>query len=91
MIKVTRLGSKGGEYAINAELIEHVEATPDTVITLTTGNKLLVQESLDEVIQRVIEYRRQISAARPARAGGSRAPRSRSGKSQPAKDPGGNE
>jgi len=60
MIKVTRLRATVPELVINAELIETVEANPDTVITLTTGNRIIVQESVDEVIRRVVEYRRAI-------------------------------
>lgn len=67
MIKVTRLGSKSGEFAINAELIEMVEATPDTVITLTSGDKLIVKESVDEVIERVVAYKRQVFQRGPGR------------------------
>ncbi|MHB9145600.1 MAG: flagellar FlbD family protein [Symbiobacteriia bacterium] len=71
MIKVTRLGTKETELAINADLIELVEATPDTVITLTTGNKLLVRESVDEIIHRVIAYRRETQPDPARQAGGS--------------------
>lgn len=60
MIKVTRLSGTAPELVINAELIETVEANPDTVITLTTGNRIIVQESVDEVIRRVVAYRRAI-------------------------------
>lgn len=56
MIKVTRLDHS--ELIVNAELIETVEATPDTVITLTNGKKLVVCEGVDEIIHRVLEYRR---------------------------------
>lgn len=55
MIKVTRLN--GTETVINADLIESVEATPDTVISLTTGHKYVVHESVDEVVARVLAYR----------------------------------
>jgi flagellar protein FlbD len=58
MIKLTRLSRE--PLVLNSDLIEHVEANPDTVITLTTGQKLRVSESADEVIQRVIEFRRAI-------------------------------
>ncbi|MDI6703081.1 MAG: flagellar FlbD family protein [bacterium] len=58
MIKVTRLN--GSEYVINAHQIESIEATPDTVITLISGRKLVVQESVDKIIQDVIEYRRKL-------------------------------
>ena len=58
MIKVTRLGGK--ELVVNADLIRFVEATPDTILSLTTGEKLVVQESVDEIIRRVIEYGRAL-------------------------------
>ncbi|HWI51249.1 MAG TPA: flagellar FlbD family protein [Symbiobacteriaceae bacterium] len=60
MIKVSRLRSHEAELVLNAELIETVEATPDTVITLTTGHKVIVQESVDEVIRLVVAYKRSI-------------------------------
>jgi flagellar protein FlbD len=62
MIKVTRLGGK--ELVVNADLIRFVESTPDTIISLTTGEKIMVQEGVDEVIRRVIEYGRAVRALR---------------------------
>lgn len=58
MIEVTRLN--GQLLVVNAELIETVEATPDTVVTLTTGRKLVVREPVAEVARRVIAYRRAL-------------------------------
>jgi len=58
MIHVTRLN--GAKFVLNAELIREVESTPDTIITLATGEKMMVLESVDEVVASVIEYRRQI-------------------------------
>lgn len=58
MIYVTRLNHTS--VVLNSDLIEHVETTPDTVISLTTGQKLMVLESADEIIARVIRYRRSI-------------------------------
>ncbi|MDF2820720.1 MAG: flbD [Clostridiales bacterium] len=58
MIKVTRFNSN--MITINAEIVETIEETPDTVITLTNGKKYIVQESLDEVIKLIIEYKRSI-------------------------------
>ncbi|MCI8372758.1 MAG: flagellar FlbD family protein [Lachnospiraceae bacterium] len=58
MIEITRLNGK--ELIINAELIETVEETPDTVITLTNGKKLIVKESRQEVKNLVISYKRDI-------------------------------
>ncbi len=57
MIKVTRLN--GQEIVVNADLIEYLEASPDTIIALTNGKKIMVKESVDEVIEKVIEYRRK--------------------------------
>ena len=58
MISVTKLN--GQEMVINAELIEIVEKTPDTIISLVTGKKYMVRESVEEIIVRVIEYRKQL-------------------------------
>ncbi len=58
MIKVTRLN--GRPFVINAELIQFIEETPDTVITMTTHEKVLVKESADEVIRRVVEFGRSV-------------------------------
>ncbi len=58
MIEVTRLNGKG--LMINAELIERVEESPDTVITLTTGNKLIVKESRQEIKNLVILYKKEV-------------------------------
>lgn len=58
MIKVTRLN--GQPFVINAELIRSVEALPDTTITLINGDKLLVQESMEDVIERAVEYGRSL-------------------------------
>lgn len=58
MIKLRRINNK--EFVVNADYIEFVESTPDTVITLTNGIKLVVKESVDEVIEKVIEYKKRI-------------------------------
>ena len=62
MIKVTRFNDS--ELVVNAELIEFVEATPDTVITLTNGKKLLVKESVQDVIDLVLGYRKKVGFIR---------------------------
>jgi len=54
MIKLTRLG--GEPFLLNAELIQYVEARPDTFITLTGGDRLVVAESIDEVLRRAVQY-----------------------------------
>ncbi len=61
MIEVTRL--KGTKIIVNAELIEIIEETPDTVITLTSGKKYIVSETKQEVVDLVIDYKRKIFAA----------------------------
>ena len=58
MIEVTRL--KGTKIIINAELIEVIEETPDTIITLTSGKKYIVSESGKEITDLVIDYKRKI-------------------------------
>jgi len=58
MIQLTRLNHV--PLIVNSDLIEHVEVTPDTVIALTTGQKFLVLESAEEVIEKVIRFRRAI-------------------------------
>ncbi len=63
MIKLTRFNSqtnKKGEFVLNAEIIETVEDTPDTVITLLNGKKLIVEEPMDEVVRRVMKYRKAL-------------------------------
>jgi flagellar protein FlbD len=58
MIRLTRLNR--APLVLNSDLIEHIDVTPDTVITLTTGQILRVRESSDEVIRRIVEFRRQV-------------------------------
>lgn len=58
MIYVTRLNHT--PVVLNSDLIEHVETTPDTVISLTNGQKMMVLESADEIIHRVVRFRRSI-------------------------------
>jgi len=58
MIEVTRFNNS--TYLINADLIETVEETPDTVITLANGRKYIVKESTEEIKAKVIEYKNRI-------------------------------
>ena len=58
MIDVTRLNGK--RFVVNAEQIRFVEVTPDTMITLLSGDKVMVKESLDQVVERAVQYQRQI-------------------------------
>jgi flagellar protein FlbD len=54
MIKLSQLN--GETFVLNADLIRYVEARPDTIISLTTGERLVVRESMDEVLERAIRY-----------------------------------
>jgi flagellar protein FlbD len=58
MIKLTRLG--GEAFVLNADLIRTVESRPDTYVTLTNGERMIVQESADEVVRRAILYARAV-------------------------------
>jgi flagellar protein FlbD len=58
MIRLTRLNH--APMVLNSDLIEHIEVTPDTVISLITGQKTVVLESANEVVRRVVEFRRCI-------------------------------
>ena len=58
MIMLSRLN--GVPFALNPDLIERAEATPDTVLTLCDGSKLLIGESVEELVERVHDYRSQI-------------------------------
>ena len=60
MIQVTRINDT--ELVINADLIEFVEAIPETMITLTTGKKIMVRETIDDIIRKVAEFKRLASA-----------------------------
>ncbi len=56
MISLTKFN--GSVFVVNADLIKFVEATPDTMLTLTTGEKFIVKESVDVVIRKVVDYGR---------------------------------
>lgn len=58
MIQLTRLNNN--PLAVNSDLIKFVEQAPDTVITLVTGEKIVVRESSQEVLDRVVQYRRRV-------------------------------
>ncbi len=63
MIKLTRFNSqtqKKGEFILNAEVIQMIEETPDTVITLMNDKKFIVEEPAEEVVRRVMKYRRAL-------------------------------
>ena len=58
MIKLTRLN--GEEYYINPHMIESVEIHPDTTLLLLSGKHVVIKEKVDELIKRIVEYRRMI-------------------------------
>ncbi len=58
MILLTRLN--GQQFVVNAEKIRYVESTPDTIVCCDTGEKMMVKETLQEVIRRAIDYARII-------------------------------
>ncbi len=60
MITLTRLN--GTRICVNAFLIEHVEATPDTVVTLTNGHRFVVRETPDELVDLAVEYLARLRA-----------------------------
>jgi len=63
MIRVTRLNSK--HFVVNCELIKFIESTPDTLITLTTGEKVMVRESVEDVIDATMNYRKRLYQEKP--------------------------
>lgn len=60
MIKLTKLNDE--QIYINDALIEFIEETPDTMITLTTGKKIIVKEKTEVVINKIIEYQSKLEA-----------------------------
>jgi len=58
MIRVTRLD--GNSIVLNAELIQSVETTPDTMIVLLNGSRWMVRNTVDEIVEKFLEYKRQL-------------------------------
>jgi flagellar protein FlbD len=58
MITITKINDK--EIVINSDLIETMESTPDTTISMTTGRKIIVKEEVEKVIDKVVEYKKRI-------------------------------
>lgn len=58
MIKVTRLS--GEHFWVNPHLVEFIEETPDTVVSLVTGKKIVIKESAAEIGEKIIAYRRRL-------------------------------
>jgi flagellar protein FlbD len=68
MIHVTRLNHT--PVVLNSDLIEQIEMTPDTVISMTTGQKIMVLESTEEIIDRVRRFRQSIASGITNASGG---------------------
>jgi flagellar protein FlbD len=68
MIELTRLN--GSSMVLNSDLIKTAEASPDTMLTLINGEKLIVREDLDEVVERVLAYRARLLATVARRLSG---------------------
>ncbi len=64
MIEVSRLNGK--KFVLNCEWIRTIESTPDTLITLTTGEKYMVLEKTEEIIQRTMDYRKRLYQEPPS-------------------------
>jgi flagellar protein FlbD len=64
MIRLTRLNNQG--LTVNSDLIKFIEQSPDTLITLVTGEKIVVRESLEEVLTRIVDFRRTVLRDLPA-------------------------
>jgi flagellar protein FlbD len=66
MIRITRLNHT--PLILNSDLIEHIEMTPDTVIALTSGQKYMVLETTEEIIERVVSFRQSLLRNQPAQS-----------------------
>lgn len=64
MIKVTRL--RGEEFFVNCDKIEFIESTPDTVVSLTTGNKVVVRETPEQLLDAIKKYKTSLAVALPS-------------------------
>ena len=58
MILLTKINN--AQVAVNCDMVQHIEETPDTVITLGNGVKIVVKEKMSEIIEKIVEYRRRI-------------------------------
>ncbi|MCX7828452.1 MAG: flagellar FlbD family protein [Thermanaerothrix sp.] len=63
MIELTRFG--GGRFVLNSDLIEAVEANPDTVVTMSNGRRYVVKETPEDIIDKVVEFKRRVFGALP--------------------------
>ncbi|MEA1973194.1 MAG: flagellar FlbD family protein [Candidatus Cloacimonadota bacterium] len=58
MVKITKFNGK--EILVNSDLIEFIEATPDTIITLTTGKKVIVKDKVEDLVERIVKFKKKI-------------------------------
>jgi flagellar protein FlbD len=58
MIRLTRFD--GSKFVVNCDIIQYIEATPDTIISLVTRDKIMVRESVEQVIEEVVNFKRRI-------------------------------
>ena len=58
MILLTKINN--AQFAVNCDMVQFIEETPDTVITFDNGNKVVVKERMTEIIEKIVEYRRRI-------------------------------
>jgi flagellar protein FlbD len=72
MIELTKLN--GSRLVVNSDLIEFIEAAPDSLITLTTGTKIMVQEKIPDIIAAIIRFRRLILQQAETNTAGAAAP-----------------
>ncbi|MCL1884794.1 MAG: flagellar FlbD family protein [Defluviitaleaceae bacterium] len=63
MITVTKINDR--DIIVNCDLIEIIETTPDTTLTTTTGKKILVRDSVDEILEKVVAYKGRINRVKP--------------------------
>jgi flagellar protein FlbD len=63
MVQLTRLNNQ--PLMVNSDLIKFVEQSPDTLITLVNGEKLIVRETAEEIVRRIVEYRRTVLQGTP--------------------------
>jgi flagellar protein FlbD len=63
VIRLKRLN--GSDFVLNCDLIKTIESTPDTLITLLSGEKLMVLEKVDDVIRRTMDYRKRLAQEKP--------------------------
>jgi len=64
MIHLTRINHE--PIVVNSDLIEHIDLKPDTILTMTTGQKFVVLETAEEIVGRVVQFRRSLDAAAPS-------------------------